>query len=222
VLRDVNLDLAEGDYASLVGPSGSGKTTLLSLIGGLDRPQTGALVVGGQDLTRLSGDDLASFRCQTVGFVFQHFGLLEALTATENVELAMTLAGVRNARQRRRRAAQLLERVGLHRRSDHLPGQLSGGERQRVAIARAVANEPRLILADEPTGDLDDDSAAQVGDLLEQLRAEDRCTLLVVTHQHRLAERADRRLYLHDSGVVESRRGHEIGGLTPARGETRS
>ncbi|HEV8065274.1 MAG TPA: ATP-binding cassette domain-containing protein, partial [Acidimicrobiales bacterium] len=112
VLQDVDLDLAEGDYASLVGPSGSGKTTLLSLIGGLDRPQAGTLVVGGQDLGRLSGDGLASFRCRTVGFVFQHFGLLEALTATENVELAMTLAGVRSPRQRRKRAAQLLERVG--------------------------------------------------------------------------------------------------------------
>ncbi|MGH9170092.1 MAG: ABC transporter ATP-binding protein [Acidimicrobiales bacterium] len=217
VLRDVSFDLADGDYASLVGPSGSGKTTLLSLIGGLDRPQEGTIVVDGHDLAELSGNDLAEYRCRTVGFVFQHFGLLEALTASENVELAMTLAGVSKLSDRRRRSSLLLERVGLNGRSGHVPGRLSGGERQRVAIARALANSPQLILADEPTGDLDEDSAAQVGDLLEQLRAEEGCTLLVVTHQHQLAERAERRLWLRDRMVVESGR---AAGTWPGRGGT--
>lgn len=217
MLRDVSFDLADGDYASLVGPSGSGKTTLLSLIGGLDRPQEGTIVVDGHDLAELSGNDLAEYRCRTVGFVFQHFGLLEALTASENVELAMTLAGVSKLSDRRRRSSLLLERVGLNGRSGHVPGRLSGGERQRVAIARALANSPQLILADEPTGDLDEDSAAQVGDLLEQLRAEEGCTLLVVTHQHQLAERAERRLWLRDRMVVESGR---AAGTWPGRGGT--
>jgi predicted ABC-type transport system involved in lysophospholipase L1 biosynthesis ATPase subunit len=131
-----------------------------------------------------------------VGFVFQHFGLLEALTATENVELALTLAGVKHQRRRQREANRLLERVGLEGRADHRPSQLSGGERQRVAIARAIANKPRVVLADEPTGDLDDDTAAMVGDLLEQLRREDGSTLLVVTHQRQLAARAERHLTL--------------------------
>lgn len=196
VLRDVSLDIGEGEYVSLVGPSGSGKTTLLSLVGGLDRPQDGEIRVGGHDLHTLSGDGLARFRRDTVGFVFQHFGLLEALTARENVELALTLAGVASPKGRRRQATTLLERVRLGRRLDHRPPELSGGERQRVAIARAIANSPRILLADEPTGDLDDDTASDVGDLLEQLRHEDGCTLLVVTHQRQLAARAERHLSL--------------------------
>jgi ABC-type lipoprotein export system ATPase subunit len=201
VLRDISLDVGEGQYVSLVGPSGSGKTTLLSLLGGLERPQHGEVVVGGRHLTTLSGDDLASFRREFVGFVFQHFGLLEALTARENVELALTLAGVRQLKGRRARANGLLERVGLAARSDHRPSQLSGGERQRVAIARAIANSPRVVLADEPTGDLDDDTAAAVGALLEQLRVQAGCTLVVVTHQRQLAARAERHLTL-SAGVL--------------------
>jgi putative ABC transport system ATP-binding protein len=204
VLRDVSLDIAEGEYVSLVGPSGSGKTTLLSLLGGLERPQQGEVVVGGRDLTTLSGDDLADFRRGIVGFVFQHFGLLETLTARENVELALTLAGVKRLEGRRREANRLLERVGLAGRSDHRPSHLSGGERQRVAIARAIANTPRLLLADEPTGDLDDDTAAVVGDLLEQLRREDGSTLLVVTHQRQLAARAERHLALSVGGLEDT------------------
>jgi putative ABC transport system ATP-binding protein len=205
VLRDVTMMVSAGDYVSLVGPSGSGKTTLLSLIGGLDRPQAGRLVVGGHDLGTLSGDELARFRRDTVGFVFQHFGLLEALTAQENVELALTLAGAGSG-QRRRRASGLLRRVGLGGRLDHRPTELSGGERQRVAIARAIANSPRIILADEPTGDLDDDTAADVGDLLEQLRLEDGCTLVVVTHHHQLASRAERSFALRGGQLFEKGR----------------
>jgi predicted ABC-type transport system involved in lysophospholipase L1 biosynthesis ATPase subunit len=205
VLHDISLEVAEGEYVSLVGPSGSGKTTLLSLVGGLDHPQSGEIRVGGHDLRALSGDGLAAFRRETVGFVFQHFGLLEALTAKENVELALTLAGVSNAVQRHHRATHLLERVGLANRLDHRPPELSGGERQRVAIARAIANSPRVILADEPTGDLDDATAADVGDLLEQLRAEEGCTLVVVTHHRQLAARAERSLALGAGELVEAR-----------------
>jgi len=207
VLRDISLKVAEGEYVSLVGPSGSGKTTLLSLIGGLDHPQSGQILVGGHDLRTLSGDGLAAFRRETVGFVFQHFGLLEALTARENVELALTLAGVSSARQRHHRASGLLHRVGLGDRLEHRPTELSGGERQRVAIARAIANSPRVILADEPTGDLDDNTAADVGDLLEQLREEEGCTLVVVTHHRRLAARAERSLTLEAGDLIETRGG---------------
>jgi putative ABC transport system ATP-binding protein len=203
VLRGVDVDIAEGEYVSLVGPSGSGKTTLLSLIGGLERPQSGTVAVGGNDLTQAGSDELAEFRRATIGFVFQHFGLMESLTAAENVELAMTLAGIRSRRRRRQRAGRLLGRVGLTDRADHLPGQLSGGERQRVAIARALANEPRVILADEPTGDLDEVTAAEVGDVLEQLRNEDGCTLVIVTHQHALAERAERHLAIAEGRLRE-------------------
>ena len=203
VLRNVAFVIAEGEYVSLVGVSGSGKTTLLSLIGGLDRPQAGSVVVRGHDLTTLSGDELASFRRDSVGFVFQHFGLLEALTAIENVELALILAGVASHARRRERAEGLLARVGLSARGDHRPAQLSGGERQRVAIARAIANGPRIILADEPTGNLDEDSAQAVIDLLEEVRAEDGRTLVVVTHQRRLARRADRRLTLQAGQLNE-------------------
>ncbi|MGH9211393.1 MAG: ABC transporter ATP-binding protein, partial [Acidimicrobiales bacterium] len=160
-----------------------------SVLGGLERLQEGTAVVGGVDLAGLEGDELAAYRRATVGFVFQHFGLLEALTAAENVELAGTLAGMRPA-ARRQRAAELLDAVGLGHRAGHQPLQLSGGERQRVAIARALTNRPRLLLADEPTGNLDEDSATTVIELLEQLRAERGCTLLVVTHNRALAGRA--------------------------------
>lgn len=203
VLRGVAFDIDEGEYVTLVGISGSGKTTLLSLLGGLDRPQTGSVIVGGHDLATLSGDELARFRRDSVGFVFQHFGLLDSLTALENVELAMRLAGHAGGTRRRRRGEELLGRVGLAKRRDHRPAQLSGGERQRVAIARAIANEPRIILADEPTGNLDDDTAETVIDLLEELRAEDGRTLVVVTHQRRLASRATRRLSLQDGRLNE-------------------
>src|SRR4051794_24042151 len=153
VLAGLDLDVPAGSHVSLTGPSGSGKSTLLSLLGGLERPQGGTVVVGDHDLSTLAGDGLAAYRRTTVGFVFQHFGLLDTLTAAENVELALTLAGVRGGR-RSRRAAELLDAVGLGARARHQPSQLSGGERQRVAIARALANEPQLVLADEPTGNL--------------------------------------------------------------------
>src|SRR5439155_24906467 len=174
------LHVAPGGYAGLQGPSGTGKSTLLSLLGGLERPQQGRAVVADIDLTRLSGDGLAGYRRSCVVFVFQHFGLLDTLTALENVELACTLACER-PRARRRRAAELLESVGLEAWARHRPGQLAGGERQRVAIARALANRPRLLLADEPTGNLDEDSADGVISLMESVRRETGCTLVVVT-----------------------------------------
>ena len=159
VLDDLDLDVAPGAFVSVTGASGAGKSTLLCLLGALDRPQVGSVVIDGHDLSDASRDELADFRRVTVGFVFQHFGLLETLTATENVSLACTLAGT-GARAGRKRAEELLAVVGLADRFDHPPNRLSGGERQRVAIARALANEPRLVLADEPTGNLDEDSTA--------------------------------------------------------------
>ena len=189
VLQGVDLRIPAGGYASLSGPSGSGKTTLLSLLGALERPQLGSIDVGGVDLATLDRGGLAAFRCHTVGFVFQHFGLLEDLSARENVELACMLGG-RGRAGRRRRADGLLDAVGLGPRAEHRPAALSGGERQRVAIARSLANDPSLILADEPTGNLDEGSSAAVIDLLEALRRDRAMTLVVVTHRGELAARA--------------------------------
>jgi ABC-type lipoprotein export system ATPase subunit len=189
VLIDIELLVPAGGYCTLQGPSGAGKSTLLALLGGLDRLQLGAISVGEFDLAGLSGDRLAEYRRSTVGFVFQHFGLLDALTAQENVELACALAGTK-PNLRRRRARDLLAALELSDRAHHRPPQLSGGERQRVAMARALANEPRLLLADEPTGNLDEDSAVRVVELLEGIQRERGCTLIVVTHNRALARRA--------------------------------
>ena len=189
VLDGLDLTIEGGGFVAVTGPSGAGKSTLLAVLGGLEAHQDGRVVVDGLDLGSLSGDALAAYRRNTVGFVFQHFGLLDALTAAENVELAGTLAGARPT-ARRSRAADLLGAVGLADRSTHRPTQLSGGERQRVASARALVNRPRLLLADEPTGNLDEDSAASVTELLEQVHVETGCTLVVVTHNRALAARA--------------------------------
>jgi ABC-type lipoprotein export system ATPase subunit len=191
VLDGVDLEVDPGRHVALIGASGAGKSTLLSLVGGLERPQQGDLTVGGNDLSRLAGDELAAFRRQTVGFVFQHFGLLDLLTARENVEMALSLAGV-EPRNRRQRSGQLLDAVGMTHRANHYPTRLSGGERQRVAIARAIANRPGLVLADEPTGNLDGRAASQVLDLMAEVGREAGCTLLVVTHNPGVVERAER------------------------------
>jgi ABC-type lipoprotein export system ATPase subunit len=190
VLDAVTFDVPAGGYAALTGPSGAGKTTLLSVLGGLDPVQHGSVMVGEADLSGLSGDALAAYRRRTVGFVFQHFGLLDTLTAIENVELARALSGIASG-QRRAEATQLLDAVGLGDRANHRPAQLSGGERQRVAIARALANGPQLLLADEPTGNLDEESARRVILLLETLPAQRAVTLIVVTHNRSIAARAD-------------------------------
>lgn len=213
VLDGLDLDVEPGGYVALMGPSGSGKSTLLAILGGLEAPQTGRVVVGGQDLRALSGDGLAAFRRQTVGFVFQHFGLLDALTAAENIALACTLAGLRSA-ARRRRADELLDAVGLTARATHRPPELSGGERQRVAIARSLANQPSLVLADEPTGNLDDGSTELVVQLLETLPAQHGCTLVVVTHDRAIASRASRVLLLRN-GCLHQAAGGPAAVLAP-------
>lgn len=196
VLDELSLAVSGGEHVAVMGRSGSGKSTLLALLGGLTRPQRGSLIVQGHDLRDLSGDDLAAFRRDQIGFVFQHFGLLDTLTAAENIELAATLAGQPPA-ARRARAMDLLETVGLASRARHRPHQLSGGERQRVAIARALTNRPTLVLADEPTGNLDDEAAAVVSDLLADLPAAHGVTVVVVTHDRSLAGRAQRRVRLN-------------------------
>jgi ABC-type lipoprotein export system ATPase subunit len=195
-LHDVELEIPAGGYVALTGPSGAGKSTLLSLIGGLERPQSGTVMVGQHDLRTLRVDELAAYRRATIGFIFQHFGLLDLLSARENIELAASLSASSRGRLP---ARDLLEEVGLLDRAEHRPGQLSGGERQRVAIARALVNDPSLILADEPTGNLDAASAMRVLDLLERVQIERGCTLLVVTHNEAVAQRAEQR-YRLDGG----------------------
>src|SRR3984893_11563055 len=187
-LVDIDLEIPAGGYVALTGPSGAGKSTLLSLIGGLERPQTGVVAVGQHDLRALRADELATYRRTNIGFIFQHFGLLDLLSAREHIELAAALSG---SPTRRHQARDLLEEVGLLDRAEHRPGELSGGERQRVAIARALVNDPSLILADEPTGNLDVASGMRVLDLLERVHAERGCTLLVVTHNEAVAQRAE-------------------------------
>jgi putative ABC transport system ATP-binding protein len=200
VLDGLDCDIAPGWVVAITGASGSGKTTLLSVLGGLDRPQGGLVSVGGTDLAQLGRDDMAKYRRDVVGFVFQDFGLLGQLTALENVELALTFS--RTGRRRRRdRARDLLAAVGLADRSSHRPSALSGGEKQRVAIARALANEPRLVLADEPTGNLDAASTETVLDFLVRVPAEHGCTVIVVTHDDQVAARADHRLHLVNGRV---------------------
>jgi putative ABC transport system ATP-binding protein len=205
VLCAVDMAVAAGGYVAVTGVSGAGKTTLLAILGGLEPVQEGNVCVAGADLSRLRGPELARFRREQVGFVFQDFGLLTMLSARENVELALCLAGVPR-RERRERALGLLAEVGLASRAGHRPAQLSGGELQRVAIARALANRPAVLLADEPTGNLDEDSALRVMDVLERLREERGCTLIVVTHNPELAARADRRLRLSRGRLLK----HEL------------
>jgi len=200
VLDRAEMVVPANGYAAVTGSSGAGKTTLLAILGGLERAQSGRVEVGGRDIAGLTGDALAAYRRTTVGFVFQHFGLMDTLTAAENVELAATLSGL-SSRNRKARAAEVLDALGLSHRSRHRPAELSGGERQRVAIARALVNRPRLLLADEPTGNLDDTAAAMVVDLLEALRLEYGCTLVVVTHNRVLAARADLHFRIADGGI---------------------
>ena len=201
VLRGVDLDIAAGSHVALQGLSGAGKSTLLSLLGGLEVPRGGELRVGDVDVRALRGRELAAYRRTVIGFVFQHFGLVEVLTARENLMLAMSLSGVPPGR-RGHRADEMLDAVGLAHRAGHRPAQLSGGEQQRVAIARALANQPRLLLADEPTGNLDEESTERVLDLLQRAVVERGCTLVVVTHNPAVARWAGLRLQLRD-GVVQ-------------------
>ena len=207
VLDGLDLEMAEGGFYALMGPSGSGKTTLLNLVGGLDRPDAGELVVAGDDLGEMGGAKLAAWRARTIGFVFQGFNLIPVLTALENVELPLKLTKL-SRRERREHAVYALQLVGLSDRMNHRPSQLSGGQEQRVAIARAVVTDPKLILADEPTGDLDRTSAGQVLDLLGKLNSDLKKTVLMVTHDPHAAERAGTIVHLDKGqlGRVEQKR----------------
>lgn len=198
-LRGISLEIPRGEYASIMGPSGSGKSTLMNLIGALDRPTSGRVYIDGVDISRLSDDQLALLRRKKVGFVFQQFNLIGKLTALENVALPMWFAGIARG-ARLRRAKELLELVGLGERLHHKPAELSGGERQRVAIARALANDPEIILADEPTGNLDTASGMAVIKLLEELNRLGK-TLVVVTHDEEFGRRARMRVKLRDGMV---------------------
>ncbi len=204
-LDGVNLRVARGEFISVMGPSGSGKSTLLNMLGALDRPTGGQVLVNEEDLTAVR--DLDAFRARTVGFVFQLHNLIPTLTARENVEVPMRGQPI-GARDRHRRARELLGLVGLAERMNHLPNQLSGGERQRVAIARSLANEPALILADEPTGDLDSQSGAEVIALMDQLNHELGTTIVVVTHDPAVARQTNRVLVMRDGNIVHE---HTVG-----------
>jgi len=201
ILHPLTLDIPRGEFVAVVGPSGSGKSTLLGLIAGLDSPSSGHVLIDGVDITTLGEDALARLRGEKIGFVFQFFHLIPSLTAYENVAVPMEIAGAANVR---RRAATLLEEVGLTGRAHHYPSQLSGGEQQRVAIARALANDPPLVLADEPTGNLDTGTGRHIMDLLRTIHTTRRTTLVLVTHDAELAATADARLVLRDGRVVDN------------------
>jgi putative ABC transport system ATP-binding protein len=204
-LRGVSLTVPPGDYAAILGPSGSGKSTLMHLLGGLDRPTSGTLRIAGRDVRELSATDLARLRNRTIGFVFQSFHLLPRTTAVDNVALPLVYTGVR-AGERRRRAEDMLGRVGLGHRLRHRPNQLSGGEQQRVAIARALVTGPSLLLADEPTGNLDTATGAEVLALLGELNRESGVAVVVVTHDQDVAGRAVRQIRMRDGLVVSGGR----------------
>jgi putative ABC transport system ATP-binding protein len=202
VLQGVNLDIPEGDFLALMGPSGSGKTTLLNLMGGLDAPSSGAIEIGGSNIAGLSGSQLSRWRSQHIGFVFQLYNLLPVLTAEKNVELPLLLTKLSKA-ERSKRVAIALKVVGLAERSKHYPRQLSGGQEQRVGIARAIVTDPVLLLADEPTGDLDRKAGDEILDLLQALNRDLGKTIVMVTHDPRAAERAKRVIHL-EKGLLMS------------------
>jgi putative ABC transport system ATP-binding protein len=199
----IDLTIHRGEFVALAGPSGSGKTTMLQLLGALDRPTSGEVLFEGRPVESMSDGDLAALRRNTLGFIFQQFNLIPTLTARENVEVAMAPTAV-GAAERRRRAGWLLERVGLGQRSDHVPSQLSGGEQQRVAIARALSNEPSVLLADEPTGNLDTATGDEVIGLIQKLWEERGLTIVLVTHDRGVAQRAPRVVRLRDGRLASA------------------
>jgi putative ABC transport system ATP-binding protein len=201
-LRGVSFTIGRSDYVAVVGPSGSGKSTLMHLLGGLDRPSGGRLRIDGRDVAELNPTELARLRNETIGFVFQSFHLLARTSAVDNVALPLVYRGL-NARARRERAREMLVKVGLEHRLDHRPNQLSGGEQQRVAIARALVTDPTVLLADEPTGNLDTATGQSVLALLERLNADEGVALVLVTHDREVAARARRQIAMRD-GVIES------------------
>jgi len=220
ILHPLTLQIPRGDFLAVVGPSGSGKSTLLGLIAGLDAPTSGQVLIDGVDITRLGEDELARLRGDKIGFVFQFFHLIPSLTAYENVAVPMEIAGAADPRERARR---LLDEVGLTGRAHHYPSQLSGGEQQRVALARALANDPAIVLADEPTGNLDTTNGRHIMELLRAIHSNRRATVVLVTHDADLAAMADSRITLRDGRIVDSVRVDskmESGSLDPATRRT--
>ncbi len=203
VLTDINLIIREGDFVAMMGPSGSGKSTLLNLIAGIDKPDAGRLAVAGEDITQLGDTELADWRARTVGFIFQFYNLMPVLTAFENVELPLQLTTLSRA-ERRERVELLLGMVGLTDRMKHYPNELSGGQQQRVAIARALVTDPLLVIADEPTGDLDRQSAADILGLLDRLNSELGKTIVMVTHDPRAADAAHHLIYLDKGQLTDT------------------
>jgi putative ABC transport system ATP-binding protein len=200
ILQELDLTIPDGQFIAVVGPSGSGKSTLLGLVAGLDAPTSGEIRIDGEEVTRMSEDELATLRGRKIGFVFQSFHLIPSLTAFENILVPLEIAGARDAQERARR---LLEDVDLSPRAHHYPSQLSGGEQQRVAVARAFSNDPSILLADEPTGNLDTRNGRHVFDLMLEMNRRRGATLVLVTHDHDLAASADRRISLRDGRVVD-------------------
>jgi putative ABC transport system ATP-binding protein len=221
VLEALDLNVAEGEFLALMGPSGSGKTTLLNLIAGLDRPTAGEVIVHGQDLARMSDSQITRWRSDHVGFIFQLYNLIPVLTAEENVALPLLLTRL-GRRERRERARTALRIVGLEGREDYSPRQLSGGQEQRVAIARAIVTDPYLLVADEPTGDLDRNSAKEILDLMEQLNREFKKTIVMVTHDPVAAARATRLLHLDKGKLVDDLTQDDDGRLARSRLEAAS
>ena len=202
-LSEVSVSIQRGEFAAILGTSGSGKSTLLNLFGGLDRPTGGEVLFDGKSLAPLSSREMSRYRLHSVGMIFQSFNLIPTMTARDNVSLALAFAGL-NKSERRKRSLALLDRVGLLPRADHLPSELSGGEQQRVSIARAIANQPQVLLADEPTGNLDSNRAAEVIGLLDEMRQRDGKTIVLITHDQELAARyATKIVRLKDGRVME-------------------
>ncbi|MGE3465656.1 MAG: ABC transporter ATP-binding protein [Pyrinomonadaceae bacterium] len=209
ILNDVSFDISDGQFVAVTGASGSGKSTLLGLIAGLDAPSSGAIFVDGDEVTAMGEDALARLRSEKIGFVFQSFHLIPSLTAFENILIPMEILGLKNVRER---AGDLLDAVDLKNRGHHYPAELSGGEQQRVAIARAFANSPKILLADEPTGNLDSKNGQHIYDLMKDLHARNSVTLVLVTHDPALAAQAERQIILADGRVVSDQsRGSESG-----------
>lgn len=211
VLHGIDLSIYEGEFTSIMGPSGSGKSTFMNILGCLDRPTEGSYRLDGQEVAHLSDDELAYVRNKRIGFVFQSFNLLPKLTALDNVALPMVYAGV-SKQERKERASQLLTELGLGTRLDHMPAELSGGQRQRVAIARALANDPAIIMADEPTGNLDSKASLDVMHIFTELYEQGR-TIILVTHEPDIAEYAGRNVVLRDGLIVEDRQNFHMKGV---------
>jgi len=204
ILSDVSLEIPDGQFVALTGASGSGKSTLLGLLAGLDSPSSGSITIDGDEITTMSEDGLATLRSSKIGFIFQSFHLIPSLTAYENVLIPMEIAGARDAHER---AKELLDEVGLANRGHHYPTELSGGEQQRVAIARAFANRPKILLADEPTGNLDSKNGRHIFELMTALHQGNNVTLVLVTHDQELAAKAERQIILKDGKVIADNSG---------------